>query len=125
MASRIFYRKQALEREVKELFIKINIAGSGAPILASNASYGASSIARNSAGNYTLVLQDQYNALKNVEVIHQASSAQDLAFQVLAESVNSSAKSIQFVCLTDATPTDPASSTVLILKIELKNTSAV
>ncbi len=125
MASRIFYRKQALEREVKELFIKISIAGSGAPTLVSGASYVASSITRNSAGNYTLVLQDQYNSLKNVEIIHQASSAQDLAFQVISESVNSSSKSINFVCLTDATATDPASGTVLLLKIELKNTSAV
>lgn len=125
MASRIFYRKQALEREVKELFIKISIAAAGAPTLVSGASYGAASIARNSAGNYTLVLQDQYNSLKNLEIIHQASSAQDLSFQMASEDVNSSNKSITFMSLTAGTETDPASGTVLLLKIELKNTSAV
>ena len=125
MASRIFYRKQALEREVKELFIKISIAAAGAPTLVSGASYGAQSITRNSAGNYTLVLQDQYSSLKNVEIIHQAASAQDLAFQVISESVNSTSRSINFLSLTGASATDPASGSVLILKIELKNTSAV
>lgn len=125
MASHMWNRRQALEKEVKDLYVKISIAGSGAPTLVSGSSYGAESITRNSAGDYTLKLQDQYNSLKYFEGIVLSSSAQDLTIQLKSETVNATTRAVNFFTNTGATPTDPASGKVLVLKIEVKNTSAI
>jgi len=118
-------RRQALEKEVKDLYIKVSIGGTGAPTLVSGSSYGAASITRNGAGDYSLVLSDQYNSLKFFEGIVQSSSAQDLVIQMHSETVNAVSRTIRFLTLTAATPTDPASGKVLVLKVEVKNTSAI
>lgn len=124
MASRSFNRKQSLEKEIKEIYAKVAIGSSGAPTLSTVSTSGVASIVRNSAGNYTLTLQDKYISLKSVQISHLASSAQDLQFQLLSETVDST-KTISFVCQTDATATDPASGTTLLIQINLKNTTAV
>lgn len=122
MANRNFNRRQALEKEVKDLYMKVSIGSSGAPTAVSK--YGIASIARNSAGDYTITLEDKYASLKYFEVIHLASSAQDLNYQIVAEDVLS-AKTIRFLCLTSASATDPASGSTLLIKIEVKNTTVV
>jgi hypothetical protein len=122
MANRSFNRKQSLEKEVKELYCKISIGSSGAPTLVSGSSYGMASITRNSAGDYTLVLQDNYVSLKFVEAIFLSSTAQDIRVQLKSETV-STTKQINFMTLTGASATDPSSGQVLLLKIEVKNTS--
>ena len=124
MANRTFNRRQALEKEIKDLYANISIGGTGAPTL--NKVAGIKSVTRNSAGDYTIVLEDRYVALKFFKAIHIKSSAENLTFQVKAHNVASaSAPSIEFLCLTAGTPTDPASGDVLLIKIEVKNTSAV
>ncbi len=122
MANRAFNRRQALEKEVKDLYAKVTIGASGAPTLVSPV--GIASIVRNSAGNYTLTLQDKYISLKFFRVSFKASSAQDMNAQIIAEDV-ASAKTVNFVCLTGASATDPASGQTMLIKLELKNTSAV
>lgn len=122
MANRNFNRRQALEKEVKDLYLKVSIGTSGAPTIVSG--YGFASIARNGAGDYTVTLSDYYASLKYFEVIHLSSSAQDLNYQMYSESVASD-KKIRFLCLTGASATDPASGKVLFIKAEVKNTSVI
>jgi hypothetical protein len=122
LANRVFNKRQSLEREVKDLYAKVAIGGTGAPTLTTG--YGLASIVRNGAGDYTVTLSDKYSSLKHFEAIHLSSSAQDLQFQLHSEDVIG-AKTIRFLCLTGATPTDPASGKVLLLKIEVKNTSVI
>lgn len=124
MANRDFQRRQSLEKDVKDLYARITVAGSGAPTLVANQSLGVASISRTSAGLYVLTLQDKYASLKYFDgmVIH--SSAEDLNFQVSSEAV-SSAKTITFRTLAAGVATDPASGDVLLLKIEVKNTTVL
>jgi hypothetical protein len=124
MANRSFNRRQSLEKEVKDLYIKISIGASGAPTLASRASYGAASIVRNSAGDYTLTLQDKYSSLKFMEAILLDPDAEDIRFQLKSETVNTD-KKVNFFTLTGASATDPSNGSAILLKLELKNTSAV
>lgn len=122
MADRGFHRKQALEKEIKDLHASVNIGATGAPTIAS--APGVASVVRNGAGDYTVTLQDKFVSLRFFEVMHKSSSAEDLTFQMHSESV-ASAKTVRFLCLTAGTPTDPANGDVLFLKFELKNTSAL
>ena len=121
MANRSFNRKQSLEKEVKELYCSINIGASGAPTLVSR--YGIASIVRDATGEYTLTLQDNYVSLKFVEAVFKSATAQDIRVQLISETV-STLKQIKFMTLTGATKTDPTSGQQLLLKIEVKNTSA-
>lgn len=122
MANRSWNRRQALEKEVKDLYLKVAIGATGAPTISSG--YGIASIARNGAGDYTITLQDSYASLKYFDVKHLHSSAQDLGYQLHSETV-ASTKTIRFLCLTGASATDPASGKVLFIKIEVKNTTVV
>lgn len=122
MANRNWNRRQSLEKEVKDLYANISIGSSGAPTIVT--AYGVTSITRNGAGDYSVVLDDNYASLKYFEVIHESTSAQDLQYQLHSETV-SSTKIIRFLCLTGASATDPASGKILRLKIEVKNTSVI
>lgn len=121
MANRSFNRKQALEKEVKEIYLDVAIGASGAPTLTRGV--GVASIARNSAGLYTITLQDQYSRLMDVRIVQVAAVAEDLKFQLAAESVTTSAKTIQFRSIAVATETDPSSGSRLLIQINLKNSS--
>lgn len=120
MANRNFNRLQALEKEIKHLHVKVSIGASGAPTLSRK--LGVTSIARNSAGLYTLTLDDKYNDLISLDIQQLVASAEDLKFQLVAQDV-SSAKTIQFRCIAIATETDPSSGSVLYINIALKNSS--
>jgi hypothetical protein len=122
MADRYFNNKQTLEKQIKTLFAKVAIGATGAPTIVDGV--GIASIARNGAGDYTITLQDTYNALKFLSVIHFRDTAQDLNFQLHSEAVFT-AKTVRFLCLTGATPTDPANGQTLLIQIDLKNTSVV
>ena len=67
MANRSFNRLQALDKEIKIIHGQFDVGSSGAPTLSVAKSVGVKSIARNSAGDYTLVLgvsggdTDKYN----------------------------------------------------------------
>ncbi len=122
MANRTFNRRQALEKEVKDIYARITIGATGAPTL--TFAPGCASISRTSAGLYVLTLQDKYASLKSFSVKHQSTSAEDLTSQIKSEDVNG-AKTITFFTLTGATPTDPANGDVLLVKAELKNTNII
>ncbi len=122
MANRAYHRVQSLAREVKSLYAYVSIGSSGAPTLNANKSLGVASITRDSAGVYIVTLQDKYSALLHMDVMQLQATAQNLTFQVEAESV-ASAKTIQFQCKAAATETDPTSGSVLLIKIDVKNSS--
>jgi hypothetical protein len=119
MASRNFNSKQALEREIKDIYVKVAIGASGAPSFVAQSSYGSAAIVRDSAGRYTLTLSDAYNQLRNFKAKLMSATAQDLRMQVRTDAVKT--KSVTFMCLTDAVETDPANGSTIVIKLELKN----
>jgi len=56
MANRSFQRLQALDKEIKIIHGQFAVGTTGAPTLSESKSVGVKSIARNSAGDYSLVL---------------------------------------------------------------------
>lgn len=121
MASRNFHRAQALEPEVKSLFATVTIGASGA--VTSTVSAGVATVAKSATGRYTVTLQDKYVRLLHVSVVHINATTEDLQWHVTAEDV-ANAKTIGLVAHDAATDTDPASGTKLLIKIDLKNTTA-
>lgn len=122
MANRTFNEAQALEKEIKTLFARVSIAGSGAPTLVNPGSLGIASVSRVSAGLYRFTLVDAYPKLMSVKPIVLSATAEDIQFQVKLETV-ATTKLIEVFCLTGATATDPASGDVLLLEFSLKNTT--
>lgn len=120
MANRNFNRYQALEKEVKAIYADVAIGASGAPTL--TAGLGVASIEKNDTGDYTVTLQDAYNRLMSMSIQHGAAAAEDLTFQLVAEDVDG-AKTVNFLCLTAGTETDPSDGSRLLIKFELKNSS--
>jgi hypothetical protein len=103
MASRNFNRKQALEKEIKEIYALLTFGGSGAVTLTTG--HGVASATKTDTGDYRITLQD-------------------IRVQVKAEDV-ASAKTIDILTLTGASATNPSSGAKLLLKFELKNTTVV
>lgn len=120
MASRNFNRKQALEKEVKEIYAKLTFGSSGAVTLTEGV--GVASAAKSATGDYLITLQDSYNSLKFVEGVFLSSSAEDIRIQIKAQAVSTS-KTVSIFTLTGASATNPASGTVLYVKFDLKNSS--
>ena len=120
MANRDFNRKQALEKEVKELYALLTFGASGAVTLTSG--IGIASAAKSATGDYLITLQDRYVSLKFVEGTLIKSTGEDIRIQVKAEDVDG-AKTISILTLTGASATNPSSGAQLLLKIEVKNTT--
>jgi hypothetical protein len=69
MANRNWKRdRAALEQGIVDLFANVAIGATGAPTISTSASKGVSSIARNSAGKYTVTLQDKYKSLLGLNI---------------------------------------------------------
>lgn len=130
MANRWFnqFRKQ-LEKEVVDLWATVTIGSTGAPTLVTAKSKGVSSIVRNSAGTYTVTLQDTYQRLLDMDVTTQNATGISASPNVSlkgAPTVNTiSAPALVFVCSTGGTATDPASGDTLYVKLSLSNSTAV
>lgn len=122
MASRNFNRKQALEKEVKEIYAKLTFGASGAVTLTEG--YGVASVSKAGTGEYLVTFQDAYVSLKFVEGILLKSTGEDIRIQLKEEDVNG-AKTLSFYTLTGASATNPSSGAVMYLKFDLKNTDVV
>jgi len=122
MANRNFNRKQALEKEVKEIYARITIAATGAPTLVAADSKGVASIVRDSAGLYTLTLSDSYNKLLHASVDVRTPTAENIKVNLVTESV-ASAKTVQFRCVAIGVAADPASGDMLYISLQLKNST--
>jgi|TARA_R100000149_G_C5756182_1_gene63203 hypothetical protein len=127
MANRRFQNFQAYDREVKRLYCKATIGASGAPTLVSDNSLGIKSIARNSAGDYTVTFgdsstTDKYNKLLWADGKLLDAAGEDIRVQIQVDSVSSDGQ-IQVLTLTGASATDPSNGSTLFLVFDLKNSS--
>lgn len=122
MANRNYNRVQALAKETKLIYAQVTIGASGAPTLVQP--LGVASIVRNSAGLYTITLQDAYMALQYAHVEVVTPTAEDIQANVVAEDV-SGAKTVQFRTTAVGVATDPADGDSLLIKLELRNSSVV
>lgn len=117
----------ALEKKIVDLYARVTIGAAGAPTLVASASKGIQSITRNSAGLYTIVLQDKYVGLLHFSVAVQlaAGAPSSVGGHILrAVNVSANAKSIQ-VLFVDAAgaAVEVDNGTTLYIKAELKATT--
>lgn len=128
MANRLFNQFGAtLEKGVVTLFGDVTIGATGAPTLVAANSKGIKSIVRNSAGDYTITLQDTYNKFLSLWVGFQKATAAAAPNQtVKAKSLNATGgATIEFVLYNNAgAATDPASGEELFIEICVGNSSA-
>lgn len=122
MADRIMYDGKNLDREVIVIAGHATIGATGAPTLVAADSKGIASITRNSAGDYTVVLQDTFPRFLGGTITQYGSTSQDLTFHIKSHTVGTT-KQFNFVCKTANTATDPTSGTELYWEIRVKNSS--
>lgn len=108
------------------LFVKISFGASGDPTLVTSGGFskGIASVSRTSAGLFVVTMSDTYNylvGLKGCFVASGGPAAPDVS--VNAESV-ASAKTVTINTMAGGVNTDPANGEVLLLEIELKNSTA-
>lgn len=130
MADRSFHASyRALELEVVHLYAKVNIGATGAPTLVAASSKGIASVARNSAGEYKVTLSDKYSSLLwgNCGLITTTGSdptTVGVTARMEVDSVTAATPYVQFQFYkADGTAADPANGAVVLIKLELKNTS--
>lgn len=123
MANVGFWPKQARQKGIKEVHIKVTIGATGAPTLSTDgSSLGVATITRTSAGLYVITLRDKYTALVNAQFMHLDDALQDLSFQVNAETV-ATTKTVTLWTRVAATATDPTNTAIIYGTLTLKNSS--
>ncbi len=126
MANRQFQQFSfTMEKFTVKLYAKVSIGSSGAPTLVSNQHKGIASIVHNSAGDYTITLQDNYYRLLNVTCAVQNASGVPVAPNMGIKVDSVSSGSLEVVFSAAGTPTDPASGDSLFIEISLSNSSAI
>lgn len=127
MANRRLYQfTYSSQANPTQVWLKITFGSSGAPTLAANP-YVAS-VTRNSAGDYTIVFSDVWNALLGASVVFNSGSSLPAApvMSIKSNAVATAAsKSIEvvFECLDTPAATDPASGEIAYICFVLKNSS--
>lgn len=131
MANRTFHPNQgSLEINVVHLYGTITVGSSGA--VASSTGKGIASVTKESAdGQYTVALQDSYNALlyANIQTLHSTDSAAStvgIVGRINSADVASSTAPVvvfQMFALDDGADANPAEGAVLYFQITLRNSS--
>lgn len=108
----------------------ITIGASGAPTISPQTSKGIKSITRNSAGDYTVTFQDSYQRLLSFNAHTQNATGISGAGQVNVKTAGTNvttqgAGTVEFVCSTGGTATDPASGDTLYVNFTLSNSTAI
>lgn len=104
----------------------VTFGAAGAPTLDVPNSKGISSIVRNSAGRYTITLQDTYNKLLGLDIQQLSTLAQAAPIvNMKSQAVSSSPATIviQYLAIDNSTATDPASGEQAFIQIGLGNSS--
>lgn len=99
----------------------ITIGASGA--VSSFSMRGVSSVVRNSAGNYTVTLDQPYNALLAFHMGVQSASPQSIGGQLASYNLASGTQTLTVNTQAAGVATDPTSGTVLYLLLRLSNSS--
>lgn len=81
-------------------------------------------VTKSGTGQYTVTLDQKFNALMEVQLTLQAATAVDLVPQIVSHDV-SGAKTIIFKLLAGATATDPSAACTVHFKAFLRNSSVV
>lgn len=128
MANRRFVQfRNSLEKKVVDLFFQVTIAAAGAPTLVMAASKGIASIARNSAGQYTVTLSDAYVGLLDMDItdLNAAGIPVSPNMGIISDAVNvKGGGTVVFQLSAAGTATDPASGDVLLGRLTLKDSTA-
>lgn len=125
MANRLYRQfRYSLEPMVVELYAKVSIGAAGAPTIVS--AKGIASVVRNSAGDYTINLQDTYQKLLDADMISIVATVP--ASPVMSVKLDSSAilaaPLVEVVMSTGGVATDPASGEILLIRLALSNSTA-
>ena len=110
---------QAVEQGVTDLFLRVNVGGTGA--VSAISGYGISTVVRNNAGDYTITLDRKYKKLLELSGTVVQATAQGLVYSVKTDSV-ASAGTINIITSVGSTATDPSSGSVLRLRICVADT---
>lgn len=115
----------SLERGKAVIFGKVAIGATGAPTMNAVKSKGIASVARNSAGNYTITLNDIYVDMFKCCINFLFATDPGVAnTYIVSQSVNS-AKTIVVQCMDYAgAAVDPASGSEMQIEIVLKTSTA-
>ncbi len=116
----------SFEKNIVEYFLKVSIGSTGAPTIVE--AKGVTSVTRNSAGKYTILLADPSAQLKDVcsQSISGTSPQAAPLCTVVSEAVATAAAPtvvLQYYAADNSTATDPASGEVLLIRIAVRNSS--
>lgn len=127
MANRRFFQfRYSAQRDVVDLSMKAAIGATGAPTISTTDAKGISSITRNSAGNYTVLLQDNYAALMfATAVVMNATATASPCFQLISEQVSNATTPRVIIQFLDAAgaAADPDSGSTIMFHAMLRNAS--
>jgi hypothetical protein len=122
----------SLQKKVTLLFVVANIGATGAPTLQTNTptgprNKGIASLVRNSAGNYTVTMQDPYVILLSATMTQTVpttgiSAAPD--FALVSNSNGAPAASLIFQLSSGGVATDPSSGSTLKMQIAYGSSTA-
>lgn len=104
------------------IFAQITFGSTGAPTLNFGGSY-ITSVTRNSAGDYTFVMRDNWNRLLGVESRFNSGSSAPAAPGMWIKTNSITSGSLRIVFNSAGTATDPASGEIVYLDIVVKNSS--
>ena len=127
MANRSFNQFAfSLEKAKVFLYMQVSFGASGAPTLNASNSKGIASISRVSAGKYNIILQDAYVRLMMAKhVFINATAPASPSMYVTSSSVSSvSSPQLQVVFNAAGVSTDPGNGEVVLIEIELSNSTA-
>jgi hypothetical protein len=127
MANRYLYQfRGSFEPARVTISMKVSIGASGAPTLVSGQNRGVSSIVRNSAGRYTITLQDSYARLLMLSrtPMRSSPSASPETTIIADNSATLAAPTIVIQCSAAGVATDPANGETMMIQMDLKNSSS-
>lgn len=123
---RMFQFRYSLQRDIVDLSLKAAIGASGAPTISTTDAKGIVSITRNSAGRYTILLQDNYAALMaaNISVLNATVAAAPVS-QLISEQVSNATTPQVVIQLLDAAgaAADVDDGATLLVHLMLRNAS--
>lgn len=124
---RKFQFQYSMQREIVNISMKAAIGATGAPTLSTTDAKGVTSITRNSAGRYTLLLQDNYPALMCAHaIILDSTASTSPIIQLISEAVvSATTPTVVLQCLDAAgVAADPASGSTLMVSLVLRNVTS-
>jgi len=121
MANRLFKQfLYSLERQPVVLNAVVTVTGEGPNTITTDVK--GLEVAVSDTGEWTITLEDKYQALLNANITVQAATEADLTTQIKSEDVDG-AKTIVFSTLAEATPTALSTGDKIYITLLLRNSS--